>query len=176
MRFNSIDEVFDFNDEVRNALFETIENLDSKSKEIRTDDGKWTVKAIVEHLALVDKGGTKIIEKLVLSSPESCENSAVRVSRKFIEALSGAPQTKFVAPEIVEPTNNMEIYDSLNFLKSSRANLNLLRDKIKFVDVAEKTFPHPIFGRLNAHDWLILLGFHESRHLNQIKRVIALSK
>jgi hypothetical protein len=32
-------------------------------------------------------------------------------------------------------------------------------------------FPHPYFGPLSAVEWLVLLGGHEARHLQQIKNI-----
>ena len=35
--------------------------------------------------------------------------------------------------------------------------------------------PHPVFGPLNANEWLLFVGKHEARHIGQIARQFAVS-
>jgi hypothetical protein len=56
-------------------------------------------------------------------------------------------------------------------MDENRTRLAELRPLFDSVDCSGHTFPHPAFGDLTAHDWLALLGGHETRHIAQIGRV-----
>ena len=80
---------------------------------------------------------------------------------------------KFEAPDRVRPTGNQTIAESIEKLKESQKNLKDLQPLFETVECSDHKFPHPAFGELTAHEWLALVGGHEFRHIEQIKKLLA---
>jgi hypothetical protein len=58
-------------------------------------------------------------------------------------------------------------------MAETRQRLESIRPAFQAWDSTEFKFPHPFFGDMSAAEWLALIGWHESRHLEQIRRMIA---
>ena len=177
MEFQSIDEIFEANRKVRAELLSLLEGLSGEERALRSENGEWTVEMIAEHLAVVEDGMARISSKL-LSKAEK-ENmpfqGVLGPSEGFCARSEAAAEEnkKFNAPEMVQPKGGQTIEDSVRQLKSNRQRLEESRSRFTQFDGTAFSFPHPFFGDLHAIDWLILIGEHEKRHLNQIKRILA---
>ncbi len=178
MNLETIADAYSANDEIRTRLIETVGKLSEAEGAIRTENGKWTVQGIVEHLAKVEAGMTGISTRLLQKAEgeEAASDSTLSLSESFLESASNWSNDKFVAPEIVEPTGAQTIAESLSKMESSRGKLDQLRPLFESFFSASATFPHPYFGQLTAHDWLVLIGAHEARHIDQIDRILSSQK
>ncbi len=114
----------------------------------------------------------RISAKLLNEAKENGKNSdgKVIISHAFAEKAAGARDQKFEAPDRVRPTGNQTIAESIEKLKESRQRLYDLKPLFETIDCSEHKFPHPAFGDLTAHEWLALVGGHEFRHIEQIKK------
>ena len=78
---------------------------------------------------------------------------------------------KAQAPEVLKPTNKWPTREALV------KDFNAARDKtIAWVkstqeDLRAHAGPHPAFGPLDAHQWVLLLAGHSARHTAQIEEV-----
>ncbi len=172
MNYQTIEEVYAANDKIRARLIKTIENISDEQANALPDGEKWTIAQIVEHLSLVEDGMGKISYKLLSEAKEKDKPSdgKVIISHAFAEKAAGARHRKLEAPDRVRPTGNQTIAESVEKLKESRKRLYDLKPLFETVECSEHKFPHPAFGDLTAHEWLALVGGHEFRHLEQIKK------
>ncbi len=177
-QFNTVAEVFDFNDSVRGKLISLVGGLSEEEASTRTEKGDWTVAGIVEHLAMAEEGMAKVAYRLLQKAKETgaASDGSFHVSDSFVERIEAWKHTKGEAPEMVRPTGERTIAESLAVMEENRRRLNELREMFETVQGTKLTFPHPAFGPLAAQDWLALLGGHESRHLEQIARVLGKEK
>jgi hypothetical protein len=171
MQYQTFTEVFTANDRIRERLIATVSGLDDNAAAARPDINGWSVTQIVEHISIVDEGMCKICAKLLSDAGENGSGS-VYLSPEFIAKMSDVVNTKLKAPERVRPTGEQSIAESLSRLSSNSDRLNEIRDRFEIRDTTEKKFPHPYFGDLSAAEWLVLRGLHESRHIDQIARII----
>jgi len=177
MNFETVADVYSANEKARQHLVETVSGLNADLANLPTENGKWTVAGLVEHLAKVGDGMSKICYKLLSSAHEEGKTSdgKIQLSKSFVEALKQAhiEEQKFEAPEIVAPTDSQTIAESLAALEKVTETLEKLRPLFESVNGTEHTFPHPYFGPMSAQDWLVLLGVHETRHTIQIEKILA---
>ena len=78
---------------------------------------------------------------------------------------------KFQAPEFVVPHPHSPVDESLARLKTSRESMLESVVQLDGYDLSALTHPHPFAGELNAYQWILMAGFHESRHAAQIERI-----
>ena len=171
----TVEDIYTENDQIRQRLRSVVGGLSDEQAILPTKNGKWTIQGIVEHLAKVEAGMTSIISRLLDKAEADGKTSdgTINISNSFVAGISEFAEKKFVAPDVVAPGGEQKIGESLEFLKRSREKLNALRTKLETVEGTEFTFPHPAFGDLSAHDWLVLIGGHELRHIEQIERILS---
>ncbi len=177
MNYKTIADVYEANDKIRERLINVVSGLSKEEENLPSENGKWTLGAIVEHLAKVE-GGMLQICQMLLSKADSegkMADGTVNISEGFMEAArkAEAENHKFEAPEMVLPEGGVPVSDSLALMAETRQKLHNLRPRFETVDGTAHSFPHPAFGKLTAHDWLALIGGHEARHTAQIERILA---
>lgn len=174
MKYQTIEEVYAANDKIRAMLLETLGNISEEQANDLPEGEKWTIAQIVEHISIVEDGMGKISFKLLNEAKENGKSSdgKVIISHAFTEKAAEARNQKLEAPDRVRPTGNQTIAESIEKLNESRQRLYDLKPLFETVDCSEHKFPHPAFGDLTAHEWLALVGGHELRHIEQIKRRI----
>lgn len=174
MNYQTIDDVYSANAAIREKLKQTIASLTDTQLTARPDGEKWSVTELVEHISIVNQGITRICAKL-LSKAEAAgalANGKVTISQDFTEKAEGSTQVKLEAPEMVHPTSGVSIDESFARLEGNHAALEDLRAKFEKFDGTQAKFPHPYFGDLSAHEWFVLSGGHEARHLRQIRKLV----
>lgn len=175
MIYQTVGEIYAAIDKTRAKLKEKISQLSDEQLNKREDENGWTIAEIVEHLATVENGGLRIAQKLLREADrENVKwNGVFFEPLSFVEKAGAIKDQKLQAPSMVRPTGAQSIAESLAKLDENRRALSELRPQLEAVDVSARTFPHPIFGALNAYQWLAVVGLHERRHLAQIERIIA---
>lgn len=171
----NISDIYEANDQIRLKLKELVENLSEEQLHFLPDGEKWTIAQIVEHVSIVEEGIMKISAKLLNKARENggTSDGGAKISAEFIEKVTASGTQKFNAPERVHPTGNVTIAEAFAKMEETRRKLEELRPLFESVDEREVKFPHPAFGDLTSHEWLLLLGGHERRHIAQIKRILA---
>lgn len=174
MNYQTIEEIYAANDRVRDKFKRTISALTPEQADVLPEGEKWTVGQVVQHVAMVDEGLTRICAKL-LSKAEAAgklSNGRCSISPGFLEKGAQSVNVKLEAPEFVQPAPGVPLSDSISRLDANDAALAELRAKFEEFDGQEAKFPHPYFGDLSAHEWLALRGAHEGRHLVQIRKLV----
>ncbi len=174
MNYQTIADVYAANDKIREKLKEIVENLTDEQLNFLPEGERWTVAQIVEHLSLVEDGMTRISRKLLNEAKENGKTSdgTVKISEEFFQKAQSSIGQKLEAPDHVHPKSGQTVPESLAKMEENRKRLNELRPLFESVECSDYKFPHPAFGELTAHEWLALIGGHEMRHIEQIKRIL----
>ena len=159
MNNQTIGDIYANNDKIRENTKQLVASLSDEQKTTLPDGEKWTIAEIVEHIAIVQDGMTKI-------SAETFDAGASRrkifhgrrgaVVGKFRAKAAEAATLKFEAPDRVRPTGNQSTEESLQKLEAARAEFEKLRPLFESVECSDFKFPHPFMGDLTAHEWLAL--------------------
>jgi uncharacterized damage-inducible protein DinB len=174
MQYQNIGEIYAANDNIREKLISIVGNLTDEQANELPEGEKWTLAALVEHIAIVEDGMTRICGKLLAQaqSENKTADGAAKLSNGFLKGIAGLGDRKVEAPERVHPTGTQTISESIKKMEQNRINLNELRPTFEEFDSSAHTFPHPAFGELTACDWLALVGGHEGRHIKQIYKLL----
>lgn len=174
MKYQTIDEIYAANDKIHENLKNLISDLPDEKANFLPEGEKWNVAKIVEHLSIVETGMMRICAKLLKEAQAKGETSdgKANITEEFLQKLSGAREQRFEAPEMVHPSGNQTIAESLAKMDENRKNLEEMRPLFESVGCSNFTFPHPAFGALNANEWFALLGGHEMRHTRQIAKLL----
>lgn len=175
MNNQTIADIYAANGKIRAKLKETISKLNNEQMTFLPDGEKWTIAHIVEHIAIVEDGMSKISAKLLAQAQSAGKksNGEAILTKSFRKKAAEARGLKFEAPERVRPTGNRTIAESLAKMEENRRTMEKLRPLFESVECSDYKFPHPFMGELSAHEWLTLVGGHEARHLAQIERILA---
>jgi acylphosphatase len=174
MNYQTISDIYEANDKVRAKLKGIVEHLNDEQVNTLPDGEKWTVKEFVEHISIVDEGIMRISAKMLNEAKANGRTSdgAAKFSGEFVQKIAGSRESKFEAPDRVRPTGTKSIAESLAKMDETRRKLEELRPLFESVECSDVKFPHPAFGDMTAHEWLALLGGHETRHIKQIQGIL----
>lgn len=173
MNYSTLDEAYEANNAVRSKLKATVAALSEEQLKTLPDGENWSIRQIVEHVAMVNDGVFRICSKLLSKAEEDDRpNGGFVISNDFIEKANGSIGVKLQAPERVQPIADASIEESFAKLDENVRALETLREKFERFDGREPKFPHPYFGDLSAQEWFALSSAHEKRHLAQIRRII----
>jgi hypothetical protein len=178
MNYQTIAEIYEANAKIREKLKSLVTDLSDEQINIRPNETAWTIREIVEHLAIVENGMAKISARLLQKSAEEdlANDGRANISREFLEKAGGIADRrtrKLQAPDIVQPGGTLSIAESFAKMEESAGILKQIRTGLETVNTQKYKFPHPFFGDLTATEWLSLIGGHETRHIDQIEEILS---
>jgi hypothetical protein len=176
MIFNSLDEIFAHIDKVRKGLTDRFFGLNASDLNLRNNGQGWNPPELAEHLSVVEKSITGVLERLLVKSEElnvpARADGQIEPPVKFPSVVRDPEAYKVEAPERIRPQGEKTIDVSLKDLERSREYINSLRPRMATVDLSEAKFPHPAMGDINMYQWLIFIAEHEARHLTQLENIL----
>jgi hypothetical protein len=159
----------------RQALIDSVSNLNEAQLDYRSEDGVWSIGDILHHLALTDEANLKLTsnmlkqaEAMKLPEDSTPDDSALGFMDVIAERTRGA---RLQAPDFVAPRSHLPAAESLTRLKASREKIMEIVERLAPYDLTQLKHPHPLAGELNTYEWLLIAGGHESRHKAQIERI-----
>jgi len=152
-----------------------VEKLSDEQWNARPTPFKWTVGETAEHIALSEGLLFGAMQRALAAPVNPDWETKTAGKEKILDNVLAARQGKAQAPEPIQPLKR----------KMSRAEImTLFRDgrakTLKFIETTDlplkaHTFDHifPIFGTLNAYQWLLYIPAHNLRHNKQIAEVMS---
>ena len=176
MLFNSLDEIFTHLDTVRGELTGRITGLDDTELSLRNNGEGWNPQELAEHLSMVERSVTGVVERLLAKSEElnisARADGRIEPPVKFPSAVRDPERGKIEAPERIRPAGSVPVDESLHSLNRSREHIKSLRPRMELVDLSQAKFPHPAMGEIDLYQWLLFIAEHEARHLTQIENIL----
>ncbi len=175
MRYESIADIYSANQKIDASFFSSLDSISDAEAHAEIEGEKWTIAALVEHVAIVELNMAKICAKLAAAAKEAGTTSdgSFAVSPNFVEKSMEIADVKLEAPESVLPIGGVAIAESVEKLKTSSADLDSLRSDIEGFDQSQSQFAHPFIGNMTAAEWLLIAGRHKMRHIKQIENLLA---
>jgi DinB superfamily len=159
------------NDSYKDTL-EALESLSDEQLKYKAAPERWSVLEVAEHIMLTEGILYGAMEKALASKPDSEWETKTKGKTEFLEKALVNRTTKAQAPESIVPTGKLSSVEVIARLKESRAKT------IKFAEETQLPLkmhtldhPFPVFGTLNAYQWLIYIPLHNIRHNLQIAEV-----
>lgn len=170
----NIKDIYENNDQIHEKTKQLAASLSDEQNAASADDEQWTIAALFEHIAIVQDGIVKISAKLLNEAKAAGKTAdgTAHLSENFQTKVAEVQQLKLEAPERVRPTGKQTIAESLAKMEANRKVLEDLRPLFETVECSDFKFSHPFLGDLTAHEWLMMIGGHETRHLRQIGNML----
>ncbi|PLT30730.1 DinB family protein [Peribacillus deserti] len=155
------------NKRYREELLNSVGTLTDEQLNLQIDEGRWTIAQVLEHLYLMETSITKaIVEVLASEDSQPAEEKPIH--------LSVNREHRVKAPLFVTPTDEYKtLHELTEKLNSSRQLLISIVNTADEAQLKQKSYPHPIFGRLGLYQWIPFVGYHEKRHIEQIEELKA---
>lgn len=153
------------NEEGRETLLQSVKDVDHEQFNKKPAGDAWSMKQVLEHLYLMEGAIANTIEKQLASGEEE------EAKRRSIE-LSVDRSTKVEAPNEFQPTDDeASILEMEEKLATSHQALQDLASQYSEAELAKKAMPHPAFGKMSLDQWVTFVGYHEKRHIDQIREI-----
>lgn len=153
------------NDQAREELLWEVDKLTDEEINKKPADDQWSIRQIMEHLARMEGGIAKTIaEQLNAKDKHTTPDKPIE--------LTINRDIKVQAPDVMVPGDDFVALDALKQkLAYTHDQLNQVAAHADDEELAARSYPHPVFGELNLKQWIPLLGYHEKRHIEQIREV-----
>jgi hypothetical protein len=155
-------------EETRQAFLKSILGVSGAQWTFKAGPDRWSIAEVAEHIALSEETILGMIQTKMLAAPPPAGPGIP--DDKLIAGITDRSQ-KATAPEMLKPVNKWQNKEAL------AKDFNAARDKtiawLKSTkeDLRAHAAPHPAFGPLDVHQWILLLAGHSARHTAQIEEV-----
>ncbi len=169
-----LSELVNYASEVREQLESLVESIPASQRELRAAPDVWSVAENIEHLCMIEDSVGRLISSM--AKQLHADNALEVETNSMLGALDQyqvpANAFKLVAPEPFRPSGTLTCDEAMEKLRSVRARVLQGVQKANGLDLTKATFPHPFFGPINGYQWLLLIGQHELRHVNQMRKSV----
>jgi hypothetical protein len=160
--------------DTQRELLDATENVSDAQWSWHPAPFRWSVGQTAEHIMLAEGLIFNAVQSAVAQKPNPDWESRTATKLDFLERALPNRDRHASAPDIIQPSGKLSKAEVLTRFKEARART------LKFAqetDIALKEHtlehPFPIFGTLNAYDWLIYIPLHNIRHNQQLAAVKA---
>lgn len=159
-------------EDTRQAFLKSIEGLSEAQWRFKAGPDRWSIAEVAEHIAISEDTILGLIQSQILKAPAP---SAPGISdEKLITSITDR-STKATAPEMLKPVNKWATREALVKDFNTARDKTITWTRTGTDDLRAHAAPHPAFGPLDAHQWILLLAGHSARHTAQIQEVKAQS-
>lgn len=153
------------NNQIREELLSLVNELTDEQLNTRIEEGSWSIAQVLEHLYLLEKSVTNLIQRKLKS-----DTTKPVVNKPLKHTLNRS--LKIDAPSFLEPHEEfLSLEKAKGMLEESREGFVRSFEGVERSFLEQKSYVHPIFGDLNLAQWVEFIGLHEQRHMDQIKEI-----
>ena len=159
----------------QDELLGYIEKLSDQQWNFRPAPFKWTVGETTEHIALSEGLLFGAMERAIAEPVNPNWETETANKEAILNGLLAGRQGRANAPEPIQPLKRkMSRAEIMMMYKEGRAKT------LKFIETTDEPLkahtlnhPFPVFGTLNAYQWLLYIPAHNLRHNKQIAEVMS---
>jgi hypothetical protein len=163
--------LFEHLDHHRANLHTAVAEIPPELRSQRPAPERWSVIELLEHLNLVERRLTYLLNQWVTEAREHglppedetdfdlTENLEIVLNRGY----------QITASEAVRPQGKLDEAAAWAALKEARENLKATVLGSEGLPLGGVVRPHPAIGPLNFYQWVEFVGWHEARHTAQIR-------
>ena len=166
--------VIGYLEESRKEFLAAIDGVTEEQWKWKPAPERWSVGETAEHIVLAEGLLFGNVQKAIASEPNPAWEEKTKGKTEFIERVMAPRLGKATAPEPIVPSGKMTQAQVRETFLKQRAEIEKFA-KATEVALKEHTAEHPfpVFGTLNAYQWLIYVPLHTERHDKQIAEVKA---
>jgi uncharacterized damage-inducible protein DinB len=160
--------------ESRKEYLAAIDGLSAEQWKWKPTPTRWSVGETAEHIMLAEALLFANVQKAVDSPVNPNWEEQTKGKTEFIEKVMAPRLGKAQAPEPIVPTGGLTQEQVKERFEKQRDAIERFAAETE-LPLKDHTAEHPfpVFGTLNAYQWLIYVPLHTERHDKQIAEVKA---
>ena len=167
-------QVLNWLDESHKEFFASIDGVSDAQWKWKPAPERWSVGETAEHIVLAEAMLFDFAQKAMASPPNPAWEDQTKGKAEFIIRVMPSRQGKAIAPEPIVPRYGLTRAQIKERFEQQRiAILKFATDPQLALKEHTADHPFPVFGTLNAYQWLIYVPLHTIRHDKQIAEVKA---
>jgi hypothetical protein len=153
---------------------DALEGLSEEQLRFKPAPEKWSVIEVAEHIMMAESLLFGAMQMALAAKPNPDWEAKSKGKTEFLEDVLAGRKGRAQAPESIVPTGKLSREELIKKFKDARAKTLKFTEETQ-MPLKSHTFDHPfpVFGTLNAYQWLIYIPFHNIRHNKQIEEVMA---
>ena len=161
-------------EESRQEFFAAIDGVSDAQWKWKPAPERWSVGETAEHIVLAEALLFASVRKAMASPANAAWEEQTKGKTEFIVKVMPSRQGKAVAPEPIVPREGLTRAQVKERFDKQRVDIvSFARDTQAAMKDHTVVHPFPVFGVLNAYQWLIYVPLHTMRHDKQIAEVKA---
>ena len=168
----ALQQIWKENGAAREALLAEVRGLSEAQLAFRPAPDRWSIGEILDHLCLAERSITRVVSKILqqaagrglIGDPGGMEMPPYRLDLELYNQPAAAPES-------VLPASGRPLDELCSSLQESRGRLLEVSSRVDGRVVGSITIRHFQLGDLHFYQWLALEAAHESKHLDQIRRI-----
>jgi len=160
-------------EESRKEYLAAIDGLSEAQWKWKPAPNRWSVGETAEHIVLAEAALFGFLQKAMAAPPNAEWETQTKGKTEFIERVMAPRLGKAQAPEEIVPTGTLTAAQVREKFEQQRAAIVKFAETDTALKEHTTVHPFPVFGTLNAYQWLIYIPLHTMRHDKQIAEVKA---
>ena len=155
--------------ESRDKVFISTDQLSVKQWTFRQNKESWSIGDNVEHLGLVEPILFGQVTSALVSDVNPNWAEATAGKENLLKEKLLDRSTRRDAPNAVLPAGSVEPAYARRVFKEHRdVSLQFTLETVKPLKAHTADHRRPVYGTLNAYQWLLFIAYHTLRHVEQI--------
>ncbi len=160
--------------ETQAETLEALEKLSDEQLKFKSAPEKWSVLETAEHIMMAESLIFGAVQGAIAAKPNPEWETKTKGKTEFIERVMPDRTGKAQAPESIVPSGKLTRQEVIAKFKEARGKTLKFAEETQLPLKAHTLdHPFPVFGTLNAYQWLIYVPLHNIRHNKQIAEVKA---
>jgi DinB family protein len=149
-----------------------LEKLSDEQLKFKAAPDKWSILDICEHILLAEGLIFNAVDRAIATQPNPEWETKTKGKTEFVEKAVVNRTVKVKAPEEIVPSGKLSRAEIIVKYKEARGKTLKFAEETQ-LPLKSHTLEHPfpVFGTLNAYQWLIYVPLHNMRHNLQIAEV-----
>jgi DinB family protein len=151
-----------------------LEKLSDEQLKFKAAPDKWSILDICEHILLGEGLIFGAVDRALATQPNPEWETKTKGKTEFVEKAVVNRTVKVKAPEEIVPSGKLTREEIIAKYKEVRGKTLKFTEETQ-LPLKSHTLEHPfpVFGTLNAYQWLLYVPLHNMRHNLQIAEVKA---
>jgi hypothetical protein len=155
--------------ETRDALLKSADALTEEQWNFKPSPDQWSIGENFEHIVILESRVHHLVAQIGGAPPPPEDWDEGKTDELILIEVPNRA-TKFKSPEAAIPKEGWAKAEAVkNFAEARERTIQLLDEP----DLRGHVIPHPVLGFWDGYQWIVAVGAHGLRHLNQIAEVKA---
>jgi hypothetical protein len=152
-------------------LLQVTSGLTPAQASFRTEPERWSIAEVLEHLVVWESFMLGAVRGALEGPAEPEKQAAVAGKDPLVLGLAASRDKPLKAREAAQPTGRWSDFgEMLGEFRARRAQTIEFAEGTQ-ADLRSHFFAHVAFGDLDCYQWLVAMGQHTLRHVEQIEEI-----